>query len=147
MSKKNVKAQSTGQSHSPKNGDIVNGKVYARKFAFKRDDKYQLIDKAYNPTYKPYLKEIVDMLLRRVEKNEKTQPSYRYEVVNYLIVKERNFQKKNNGTLKSPIKKFNPLFLGLTCKPEKQEKIRKSKTSCNVPIKIKKVKNLIIVNC
>ena len=160
--KKSSMAKCTGLPHSPRNGEIVNGKVYDRKFAFVRDDKYQLIDKAYNPTYKSYINEIVNILVNRVDKNNFL---YKYQIVQYLCQKEANFVRKNseNGTkIKSPFNKFREITEGfntvtpktVTPKPKPKNddifidlnKILTSDSGNKIVIKIKKVKKLTVIN-
>jgi len=99
MSKRNrnQRGKSSTHSGSPKNGNIVNGKVYKRCFDFKRDTMEQLVNKLFNFKYQNKWSDIMNLLIIRIKKG-----GIKYQindVLNYIDSKIESINRKKASTI------------------------------------------------
>lgn len=77
--KKNQSTQSS-TSHSPRNGDIVNGRVYCRMYDFNRDAWYDLVKKAVNWASDTDKSKFVPTIMKKIKERIKNGRCTKVEV-------------------------------------------------------------------
>lgn len=146
------KTNETPTYHSPRNGEVVGGKIYNRKFDFNRDSWYNLVDKLTSPKwmqgdYLMYRPAISMKLEERILKGSCT----RKQVVELMKLRAKKIESKI-ASLDFEIKSFEEKE---KCKPQvtpKKDVVAKETTSkkaevnsdSKMPITVKKSKNVKI---